>query len=320
MKKTADLLGFIGLGTMGAPMAQHLITNGYSLVVYDINPQQMQRLVDIGARPAADPTEVGDLAKIILVSLPDLDATREIALGSRGIAVGKSVKVFIDLSTTGSKVAKEVAAGLATWDIVALDAPVTGGIAGAKEGRLTIMVSGPKTVFDEIRPVLDSIAKKVLFVSEIPGQAQTVKVINNMLSATALAATCEAFVLGAKAGIDADVLLEVINDSSGRNSATDDKFPKSVLPRKFDCFGRTEIIYKDVCLCLEEAETLGVPMWVSNTVKQLFAYAISQGGAKDEMTTLVKYLEQWAGVEVKGRAYQAPIIAADGQAAKGVGA
>jgi 3-hydroxyisobutyrate dehydrogenase-like beta-hydroxyacid dehydrogenase len=163
------------------------------------------------------------------------------------------------------------------------------------------MVSGPNDAFRAIRPALEAISSKIVFVSEIPGQGQMVKLVNNILSAAALAITAEAVVLGVKAGLDVDMLLDVVNSSSGRNSATAEKFPRSVLPRKFDAFGRTDIIYKDVCLCLEQAEALGVPMWVGNSVKQLFGFAISQGGAKREMTTLVKYLEAWAGVEVRGK-------------------
>jgi 3-hydroxyisobutyrate dehydrogenase-like beta-hydroxyacid dehydrogenase len=286
---------------MGAPIVRRLLAAGYSVIVHDVKPQAMEPLVALGARPAASPKAAADLATTVFVCLPDLGAVQSVALGSDGIAYGKQAKIYVDLSTTGSKVAKHVAAGLAARGIDALDAPVTGGIAGAKEGRLTIMVSGPRVAFDAVMPIFAPISGQVVFVGESPGQAQTMKLINNMLSAAALAVTSETFVLGAKAGLDMDMLLEVVNRSSGRNSATDDKFPRSVLPRKFDQFGRTDIIYKDVCLCLEEAEELGVPMWVCSAVRQLFTYAVTQGAAKQEMTTLVKYVEQWAGTEVKGR-------------------
>jgi len=294
-------LGFIGLGTMGYPICRNLLARGHSLVVFDANAEAVKRLVSSGALAAASPQDVANRADTVMVCLPDTDAVRNVAVGTSGIVNGARVRTYVDFSTTGPAVAAEIASRLAERNISAIDSPVTGGIAGAHEGSLTLMVSGPSDAFRAIRPALESISSKIVFVSEIPGQGQMMKLINNILSAAALAITAEAVVLGVKAGLDVDMLLEVVNRSSGRNSATAEKFPRSVLPRKFDAFGRTDIIYKDVCLCLEQAEALGVPMWVGNSVKQLFGFAMSQGGAKQEMTTLVKYLEEWAGVVVRGK-------------------
>jgi 3-hydroxyisobutyrate dehydrogenase-like beta-hydroxyacid dehydrogenase len=105
--------------------------------------------------------------------------------------------------------------------------------------------------------------------------------------------------LGVKAGLDPEIMLRVINASTGRNSATEDKFPRSILPRTFDWGFKTDLIYKDLKLCLEQAETLGVPMWVGNAVRQLWAYAVSQGGGPRDFTTIIQYIESWAGVEVR---------------------
>jgi 3-hydroxyisobutyrate dehydrogenase-like beta-hydroxyacid dehydrogenase len=124
------------------------------------------------------------------------------------------------------------------------------------------------------------------------------KLINNLLSATAMIVSSEAFVLGVKAGLDPEVMLKIINSSSGRNSATEDKFPRVVLPRTFDSGFKTDLMYKDLKLCLEEAENLNVPMWVGNAVRQLCAYAISQGGGPRDFSTIIQYIEAWAGVEV----------------------
>jgi len=301
MTQEKQVLGFIGLGAMGSPIAQVLLAKGYPLVVHDLDPEAVRCLVDLGAQSASSPREVASRAGTVLVSLPDLDATRDVALGDAGLALGTEIKTYIDLSTTGPRVAREIAAGLEKHGITALDAPVTGGIAGATQGVLTIIVSGPQAAFDACGDIFQAFGRHVFFVGEQPGQAQTVKVINNLLSATAIAATSEAFVLGAKAGIDPDILLDVINNGTGRNTASDDKFPRSVLPRKFDFFARTEIMYKDISLCLQEAETLEVPMWVGNSVKQLWGYAMSQGAAKQDMTTLITHLEKWTGVEVRGK-------------------
>lgn len=301
MNDAAAPLGFIGLGTMGNPLCRNLLARGHSLVVFDANTAAMEGLTSLGAVAAASPEDVANRAEAVMVCLPDTHAVRDVAVGTSGIINGARVRTYIDFSTTGPKVAGEIASMLAVRRISAIDSPVTGGIAGAHDGTLTLMVSGPSAAFQAIRPALEAISSKIVFVSEVPGQAQMVKLVNNILSAAALAITCEAVVLGVKGGLDVDMLLEVVNRSSGRNSATAEKFPRSVLPRKFDAFGRTDIIYKDVCLCLEQAEALGVPMWVGNSVKQLFGFAMCQGGAKLEMTTLVKHLEAWAGVEVRGK-------------------
>lgn len=161
------------------------------------------------------------------------------------------------------------------------------------------MVSGQMSVFEQVKPVLEIIGKNVIYVGQRSGLAQMMKLVNNLLSATALAASSEAFVLGVKAGLDPEIMLNVINASSGRNSATEDKFPRSILPRTFDYGFKTDLMYKDLKLCLEQAEILGVPMWVGNAVRQLWAYTVSQGGGPRDFTTIIQYIESWAGVEVR---------------------
>ncbi len=295
-----DRLGFIGIGKMGLPMALRLIDREYKLTVYDIREEPIQALVARGARSADSPAEVASEVQIVLVSLPTPDVVREVALGSNGIVDGSTVKVYVDLSTTGPQVAEIVAKGLGEKGITAVDAPVSGGVTGAEKGTLTVMVSGQKSIFEQVKPVLDIIGKNIIIVGEKPGLAQMMKLVNNLLSATTLAASAEAFVLGVKAGLNPEIMVKVINTSSGRSSATEDKFPKSILPRTFDYGFTTDLIYKDVKLCLEQAEALGVPTWVGSAVRQLWAYVVSQGGGPSDFTTIIQYIEAWAGVEVRG--------------------
>ncbi len=292
-------LGFIGIGNMGLPMALRLIDRGYGLAVFDIRKDAVAPLIARGARAAKSPADVASEAQTVLVSLPTPDAVQEVALGSNGIAKGSAVRVYVDLSTTGPQVAQLVANVLGEKGVSVLDAPVSGGVKGAEKGTLTVMVSGAMSVFEGVNPVLESIGENLIYVGERPGLAQIMKLVNNLLNATALAASSEAFVLGAKAGLDPEIMLRVINASTGRNSATEDKFPRSILPRTFDWGFTTDLIYKDVKLCLEQAETLGVPMWVGNAVRQLWAYAVSQGGGPRDFTTIIQYIESWAGVEVR---------------------
>jgi 3-hydroxyisobutyrate dehydrogenase-like beta-hydroxyacid dehydrogenase len=279
-------------------MSRRLVAEGYRVVVYDADPRALQNATSEGASAAHSPADVASQAEIVMVSLPTPDIVRAVALGSNGVVAGSRVKTFIDLSTTGPRVASEVARSLEEKGIIAVDAPVSGGPSGAEKGTLAVMVSGPARLADALTPILGIIGK-VFWVGEQPGLGQTMKLCNNLLSATAISITSEALVMGTKAGLDPAVMLDVINAGSGRNTATADKFPRCVIPRKFDFGFATELLYKDVRLCLEEAERLGVPMIVGNAVRQLVGIAKALKGDASDITQIVQPVEQWAGVEVK---------------------
>lgn len=292
-------LGFIGLGKMGAPMAGRLLEAGHALIVYDVSEAAMRSLVEQGATAARSAAEVASAAETVLVSLPTPDIVRRVALDEAGVIAGSRVRTFIDLSTTGPRMAVAIAEGLAAKGIATVDAPVSGGTAGAREGTLAVMASCPMPVFQQVEPVLKSLGR-VFHVGEKPGLGQMMKLANNLVSAAAMAISCEAVVMGVKAGLDPQVMVDVINVSSGANAAMRDKFPKSVLPRTFDFGFATGLMYKDVRLALEEAEALGVPMWVGSAVHQLWLLANTQLGSESDFTALIQCIEQWAGVEVRG--------------------
>lgn len=297
----SDRIGFIGLGAMGRPMALNLVKAGFDLLVFDMNPAAVKALTDAGATAAASVKDAADNADCIMVSLPTPDVVKSVALGEGGVCEGTRVKTFIDLSTTGPRVAQEVAAGLAKHGIDQLDAPVSGGVGGAEKGTIAVMVSGPENRWEQYKAAFDAIGNP-FFVGEGAGQGQMMKLLNNYLSATAMVATAEAFVVGAKAGLDPDKMVDVICAGSGMNTAVRDKFPKSVLNRTFDYGFRTELMHKDVKLCMEEAEALGVPMWVGQPVKQWWSYALNRGGNQEDFTHIVRYMEEAAGgVEVRSR-------------------
>lgn len=294
-----SVLGFIGVGKMGGHMASRLLDAGHKLAIYDTSEAALAPLVARGAQRAKSPAEVASAAETVLVSLPTPAVVRAVALGKDGVVAGSRVKTFADLSTTGPRVAIEVAQGLAAKGITGVDAPVSGGPMGAQKGTLAIMVSGPGEVTARLEPIL-RVLGKVFVVGERPGMGQTMKLANNLMSATALAITSEAMVMGVKAGLDPKTMLQVINAGSGRNSASEDKFPRTVLPRTFDFGFPHELLFKDVKLCLDEGEALGVPMWVGNAVGQLLGVAKVQQGPSADISTLVRCVEEWAGVEVKG--------------------
>jgi 3-hydroxyisobutyrate dehydrogenase-like beta-hydroxyacid dehydrogenase len=293
-------LGFIGLGHMGAPMARRLREAGFRLTVHDLRREAVEEAASAGAVVAGSPREVADTNEVVLASLPTPLVVRDVVLGDRGVVAGSKVRTFVDLSTTGPKVAQEIAAALGGRGITAVDAPVSGGVKGASKGTLAVMVAGPRASFDALQPAL-AVIGKLFYVGAEPGMGQTMKLVNNLLSATALAITSEAIVLGAKAGLDPGVMLDVINAGSGRNTATLDKFPGSVLDRSFKYGFATGLMRKDLRLCLDLADAQKVPMWVAAAVERLWFQAECEMGPQSDFTQIVQCVERWAGVEVKGK-------------------
>jgi 3-hydroxyisobutyrate dehydrogenase-like beta-hydroxyacid dehydrogenase len=290
-------IGFIGLGKMGFPMARRLLEAGHRLVVFDQRPEAIAATVGLGARAASSPREVADRAETVLASLPSLQASLEVATGEDGAIEGKSIRRFVDLSTVGSAMALRIHQALAARDIVQLDSPVSGGVGGAQNGTLAVMVSGPHADFEIVQPALEAIGR-VFFIGEQPGSAQTMKLANNLLSATAMVATSEAVVMGVKAGLDPAVMIEVINAGSGMTTASRDKFPRAILPRSFDFGFATGLMVKDVRLYLEEAKALGLTMEVAEAVGRLWEVVIREMGAESDFTSAIQPIERAAGVVV----------------------
>jgi 3-hydroxyisobutyrate dehydrogenase-like beta-hydroxyacid dehydrogenase len=291
-------LGFIGVGNMGLPMARRLIEAGFQLTVFDVRREPVQRLVQLGAKAASSPKEVADLCETVFLSLPTPSILKTVTFGPDGAAHGSRMKRYVDLSTTGPTASIAIGKELADKKIVHMDSPVSGGVGGAEKGTLAVMVSGPKKDYDEIRPALDVIGK-VFFIGDKPGLGQTMKLCNNMMSAAAMAITAEAVVMGVKAGLDPEVMVQVINAGSGANTAIRDKVPRSVIPRTFDYGFTNALMYKDVKLCMEEAEAIGAQMFVGAAVRSMWELTNSQMGGDKDLTSIFQVVEKWAGVEVK---------------------
>ena len=292
-------IGFIGLGNMGFPMARRLIEAKHQLFIFDQRKEVMDRLVALGAKANSSPKDVADHAETVMASLPSLQASLDVATGKDGVIEGKRVRRFVDLSTVGSQMAVRIHDLLAKKNIVQLDSPVSGGVGGAEKGTLAVMVSGPRADFELIKPALEVIGRP-FFIGEKPGSAQTMKLANNLLSATAVAATSEAVVLGVKSGLDPGIMIDVINVGSGMNTASRDKFPRAILPRTFDFGFTTAMMVKDVRLFLDEAKALGMSMEVAEAVGRLWEVVIRQMGAESDFTSAIKPIEQAAGVVVGG--------------------
>ena len=294
-------IGFIGLGAMGGGIARRLAQAGIKLHVYDVDPSKTAAFANWNVVVHSNPTSIADAVEVVFACLPDGEVSKAVAYGTEGVIHGKKIKLYLETSTIGRRPVIDIANTLAAKNIKVLDCPVSGGPRGADDGTLAIMVSGEATVIESVRKILNIIGKNVFEIGPEPGMAQMMKLVNNIISASNMASAFEALVLGAKAGLDADLMVKVINASTGRNSATTDKVPKSVLPGTFNYGASTHTLHKDISLGLIEAEELKVPMWVANNTRQVWEFAMTQGGTDLDFTTLIQYYEKWAGVEVRSK-------------------
>jgi 3-hydroxyisobutyrate dehydrogenase-like beta-hydroxyacid dehydrogenase len=286
---------------MGGAMALRLAEAGYLLTVCDPDKARLAPLVAKGAVAVATPREVADRAEIVFACLPAQAISRDVAFGEHGVAGGKAIRIYIESSTIGQPTIAEIAEKLAAANIAVLDMPVSGGPRWAREGKLTCILSGPVQARDEVAPVLDKLAGRTIVVGDKPGLAQVAKIINNALSLTAMMITSEAMVAGVKAGVDADALIEVINNGTGRNSASVDKFPKAVLPRSFAYGGPVGLGIKDMELYCELGQAAQAATPVGERVAELWRVIIDDIGADSDLTEMVRHFEKIAGVEVRGK-------------------
>ena len=263
-------IGFIGLGSMGLPMASNVAAAGFDLVCFDA-AGTAERLPP-GASAAASVADVFERCGTTLISVPDGAATTAV-IDELERAAKRTVTTVIDLSTVGPVAARASAARLEPMGITYCDGPVSGGVAGARAGTISLMFAGPSAVFEAHRPILDAMSANVFHVGESAGQGQAMKLLNNFLSAVALAATSEAVAFGAAAGLDMQVMLDVINVSSGRNTASADKFPNRVVTGSFDAGFRTQLMNKDVALFLDSVANAGTSAVVADAVGRVWAEA-----------------------------------------------
>lgn len=290
--------GFLGVGNMGLPMAGKLLDGGHDLTVYDISEAAMQPLLERQARRAASPKDLADQCEIVFVSLPTLNAFRAVMSGQDGLARGRTMKLLVNTCTVGVPFVKEIEQSMAEQGVAVVDCPISGGPPGARAGTLSVMVSGDAAAVARVRPMISLWGRTLTVAGDEPGAAQVLKLTNNILSAVALAATAEAFVMGAKGGLDPEVMLTAINAGSGRNSATESKLPSAVMTRGFDFGAEMHILMKDIDLAVAQGEALGVPMWVCQAARLVFKHAMHKGAAKEDITAIVKYIERDAGFEM----------------------
>jgi 3-hydroxyisobutyrate dehydrogenase-like beta-hydroxyacid dehydrogenase len=291
-----ERVGFIGLGRMGGSMAERLLAAGVQLSVYDINPENMAPFVAEGAKGALDIDEVADTSSVVFSCLPTTQLSLEVALGP--VRKGRAVQVYVDTGTIGMQVAQQIADSLPE-NMQFLDAPVSGGPIGARAGTLTTMVSGPSSAFARARKYLAIMSKNVFHLGERAGQAQLAKLINNHLSAAGRLAAFEGLVLGMKAGIDPMRLLDLINASTGRNHTTSDKVSAAVRSGEFAYGAKLANSVKDEALLAQEAQRLGVPLWLAPRMIETLETAAKAGFLEKDSMFLIQYMGEMAGIDAR---------------------
>lgn len=293
-------IGFLGLGQMGAPMAERLFGPDVQLHVFDPREAAMAPFVARGARACTSPAAVADAASIVFACLPSGKVSEAAALGPEGVIHGRAIRIHAEMSTIGRPTVQRIAEGLAPRGITLVDTPISGGPAGARAGTLAMMAAGAPAAVETLRPFLQRIGSRVFVLGEQPGQGQVMKLVNNLIFAANVVSAFEGFSLGAKAGLDPDTMVQVVNAGTGRSFVSNDVMPK-VLSGAFGFGAAIAVVDKDVSLGLEEAKSLDVPMWGIEQAARLWRFAASQGHGGDDIAELVRIMEAWAGAEIRRR-------------------
>lgn len=283
-------LGMIGIGDMGRPMALRLLRAGFALTVHDTNPAAVADLVAQGARQAASARDVGSQAEIVLACLPSPAISERVALGEGGVIEGTAVRHYVEMSTIGSAAMARIASGLAARGIALLDAPVSGGPTGERAGRLTCFVAAPRAAFEQAEAALRGLSDRLFHVGETPGQAQVLKLANNMLNAANLSLAIEMVLMAQRAGIDEAMAIDVINASTGRSRATEETFKAQILSRTFNTGAKLSILHKDVVLASEQAEALGVEHGAADAVRAIWDAAVAQGHGGEDLSRIYHFI------------------------------
>ncbi|QKY68307.1 NAD(P)-dependent oxidoreductase [Lentibacillus sp. CBA3610] len=291
-------IGLIGLGNMGGRVAKRLMRQGHQLSVYDINPELLSEFAKLGAKTADSPLDLAKSCHYIVTVLPNADVVKNVVLGKEGlITVMEPGSVLIDATSSVPDVTTEIGAALDKQGIRMLDAPISGGLQRAEEGDLAVMVGGDEATFTECMVIFNDIGSTITHVGKL-GSGHTIKVLNNLISATTFAITAEALSIGIKKGLIPSKMLEVINHSTGRNNSSENKFPQHVLTRKFDVGFTMDLMCKDLTIATDIIRNEKSPAFISNTVYQLWQYAQSRSEEGADHSEYAKLIEEMYGSEI----------------------
>jgi len=286
MNESLGPFGFVGLGQMGGPMSANIARAGHMVIGFDIAGTE-GRLPE-GAHAAASLAELAGQVETVFVSVPDGRAS--LAVARELAAAPGRLRLVVDLSTIGPTAAREAAEILAGAGVGFADAPVSGGRSGAIAATISLMWAGDRAAFERLLPVLKAFSGNPFHVGDTPGQGQAIKLLNNFLSATAMAATSEAVLFGLSQGLDMKSILDVVNVSSGRNTASADKFPNRVLTGTFDAGFYSSLLAKDVQLYRDQVALAGAPDRLGSVVGELWNACAAAGDATTDFTHIFSFL------------------------------
>lgn len=299
-----ERIGFVGLGHMGRPMAGRLAAAGYQVCGFDADADVMGSIDGSGGlSAAASLAAAGETGRVILM-LPDSDVVEQVLLAGAGSAGGllaslKPGSVVVDMSSSDPVRTRDLAARAASHQVTLVDAPVSGGVAGAVAGTLTVMVGGPREAFLLIRPVLEAMGSRVVHAGGT-GAGHAVKALNNLMSAAHLLASSEALIAGRRFGLDPAVMLEIINDSSGRSGSTELKWPRYVLTETYNAGFPVRLMVKDIKLALAIEHATGTPSAVSEATVAAWSQALADLPADADHTAIARWLDQLPAVRKGG--------------------
>lgn len=278
-------IGYLGIGNMGRPMAEKLIDAGHEVWVHDIREDAMQPLLERQARRAGSLKELADACDTVVISLPTLAIFRQ---AMEELLTGDAIKTLVNTCTVGGPFVAEIEKACAEHGVTVIDAPISGGPAGAAAGTLAVMVSGDPETVARLDPVFRAWGSTVVVAGDAAGAAQTMKLTNNILFAVGLVASSEAMTMAQKGGIPPETMLQVLNNGTGRNFSTAHVFPANIVPGTFDFGATLEILMKDVDLAIEQGEALGVPMWVCQAARLVMLHGKFQGRAGEDLSRIVE--------------------------------
>ena len=294
-------LGFLGLGIMGGPMARHLVSAGHTVAVWSNSQQKAKDLASsTGALFCSTPAEVAQNSECAFLCVGDTAMSREVILGDQGLAKGaKAGFVIADCSTVSPLESTRIAQELETLGIDFLDAPCTGSKGGAEGGTLTFMIGGKPAVFEHVKPFFEAMGKVLYYCGE-SGMGLRAKLTQNLILGNLLQAFNEGLVLSTKAGVEPELMLDILNNSAARSGLIAIKAPM-VFKRDFSTNFSVKWLEKDIGLAVDLGAELGVPLMLTGLTQQLFQAAMAKGYGEDDICGSIRVLEEFADCEVKGK-------------------
>lgn len=290
-------IGFIGLGIMGKPMAKHVINAGYETYLLDLNRDAVNELVEIGGKPSYSNKEIAENSDVIFTMLPAAKHVEQVLFADDGLAKSASANtIIIDMSSISPEESRSFYSRLKEYQIDFIDAPVSGGEPMAIEGTLSIMAGGDEEPFNQVKPILETMGSNIVHVGD-SGAGSVAKLANQILVSIHLAALSEAAVFASKSGIDLNKLYEAINSGLAGSAVMDAKMPM-IINRDFEPGGRIEINFKDLTNIQSSANSIGLPLPITNLVKDIFSSEIANGNAKKDHSHIINFFEKMGNHQI----------------------